>query len=112
MARYIEKEKLISLLEGAVKKLPHIENDRDKHFRNYGFNEGIRTARLVASRIKTADVAEVVHGEWVEYEDYDFDCYYKCSVCGSERYFEGTPKENECNFCPNCGAKMDGKKVE
>ena len=60
----------------------------------------------------TADVVEVVHGEWVEYEDCEFDTYYKCSICGSERYFIDTPEENGCNYCPNCGAKMDGKKVE
>ena len=34
---------------------------------------------------------------------------YTCSKC-RESYVlvEGTPKENLWNYCPNCGAKMDG----
>jgi hypothetical protein len=64
--------------------------------------------------IPTADVVEVKHGEWVEK-----DCitesnrgrtiHYvtnKCSVCGK---WNGRHKSN---YCPNCGAKMDGGKTE
>lgn len=46
-----------------------------------------------------ADVAPVVHGRKIE--DGDIGCFWLCSLCG------------EClpygaNYCPNCGAKMDG----
>lgn len=46
-----------------------------------------------------ADVATVVHGRKIE--DGDIGCFWLCSLCG------------EClpygaNYCPNCGAKMDG----
>lgn len=55
----------------------------------------------------TADVVEVVHGYW---EAYPTRNYKRCSVCKTEYYklyngFKG-------NYCPNCGAKMDGKKVQ
>ena len=37
------------------------------------------------------------------------DTYYHCSVCGSDWVFEeGTPKANEWNFCPHCGADVRG----
>lgn len=48
------------------------------------------------------------HGEWIEEiipldwcED-DVDISYKCSECGCNNF-------GESNYCPNCGAKMDGK---
>lgn len=49
--------------------------------------------------IPAADVATVVHGRKIE--DGDIGCFWLCSLCG------------EClpygaNYCPNCGAKMDG----
>lgn len=62
------------------------------------------------SDIPTADVAPVVHGKWKEESpDYlDGDTIYICSVCGETWNLEaGTPKENNMNYCPNCGAKMD-----
>lgn len=57
-----------------------------------------------------ADVAPVVHGKWKEENpDYlDGDSVYICSICGETWNLEaGTPKENNMNYCPNCGAKMD-----
>lgn len=59
-----------------------------------------------------ADVVEVIHGKWKKHRD-DGDCeYIECSVCREEFY----PPDNEFvfdrypNYCPNCGAKMDGGK--
>ena len=54
--------------------------------------------------------ADAVHGEWIEVEDYNGDVHYKCDQCGEEWTFPfGTPKENNANFCPNCGARMENK---
>ncbi len=57
----------------------------------------------------TADVAEVRHGYWKE-ERYSDEKWadFKCSVCD----FDDTFYRNLICFykyCPNCGAKMDGK---
>ena len=51
----------------------------------------------------TADVAEVKHGEWI----YNVK-YYSCSICAGKRFnlLLGTDAE----FCPYCGAKMDGER--
>ena len=55
----------------------------------------------------TADVEEVKHGEWKSGND----LYYRvnCSLCGYEHYL-GAFYQYSGNYCPNCGAKMDGGK--
>ena len=48
-------------------------------------------------------------GKWIEKDGWDGDVYYDCSVCGeSWTTIEGTPWDNDMNYCPNCGAKMEG----
>ena len=44
----------------------------------------------------TIEAQPVVHGEW------ENEC--RCSECGQFDWAKP-------NFCPNCGAKMEGKKV-
>lgn len=66
--------------------------------------------RVDIVRAPTADVAEVVHGQWV-HSRYDncseqFDIV-KCSRCGHEAYAAAYFVRGG-NYCPNCGAKMDG----
>ena len=51
-----------------------------------------------------ADVAPVVHGRWIE--DHD---YLKCAECGVMVKWDFTFFDiGNWNYCPNCGAKMDG----
>lgn len=51
-----------------------------------------------------ADVAPVVHGRWISY-GIGYGFCYKCSACG---YIDGYPFNDRHNYCPGCGAKMDG----
>ena len=47
------------------------------------------------------------HGKWLQ----DCDYHFRCSVCGDRFVISnGNPLDiaNGWNFCPNCGAKMDG----
>ncbi len=56
--------------------------------------------------LPTADVAEVKHGEW---KIVDSDLGWvdgKCSACG---YTDCFYESGFYKFCPECGAKMDGK---
>ena len=53
--------------------------------------------------IPAADVAPVKHGHWVK-EKPDVLIHWHCSVCKNCYYLE----EPNANYCPNCGAKMDG----
>lgn len=60
--------------------------------------------------IPSADVAPVIHGEWrhSRYEDCSesFELV-KCSNCSHEAYAMAIYVRGG-NYCPNCGAKMDG----
>ena len=57
--------------------------------------------------LPSANVAPVRHGIWEDYEENT----WQCSECGEPFYLEdGTPQENEYNYCPYCGAKMDKEK--
>lgn len=47
-----------------------------------------------------ADVEPVRHGRWIEYQTPHIIC---CSCCDW-----GTGLNGKTDFCPNCGAKMDG----
>ena len=57
----------------------------------------------------TVDAVPVRHGKWKE-KTYEMDVYgqkvttitYYCTVCGAEHSY------GRENYCPNCGAKMDG----
>lgn len=52
-------------------------------------------------------------GEWIEVEDCIGDVHYKCNQCGVEWTFPcGTPKDNNANYCPKCGADMGGEEHE
>ena len=80
-------------------------------FRKYpnSFSNGIGIARKIISELSAVDAVPVVHGLWIEDNNDDV-----CSVCGNEcsdfvegcdgiKYTKYLP-----NYCPNCGAKMDG----
>ena len=55
-----------------------------------------------------ADVVPVVHGRWISKNDHGYEWVFVCSNCD---YVDGYPFNERPNYCPNCGAKMNGKKV-
>lgn len=76
-------------------------------------NKRNMTKNIAINEIKnlpTADVVEVKHGEWIEKEEVYGDVYYTCSNCNNDwTTIDGTPQDNFMDYCPNCGAKMDGR---
>lgn len=80
---------------------------------------GDTVAWNIGSEIKAlpaADVVPVVHGEWevVDWREYDANsceviCYPKEGIaCTRCRYAFKKDALWKKNFCPNCGARMDG----
>ena len=64
----------------------------------------------VIKALPAADVAPVVHGEWLKNDDnvwWEGSETRFCSCCGQAINVECIPW---FKFCPNCGAKMDGGK--
>ena len=57
--------------------------------------------------IPAADVAPVRHGYWVK-EKRDVLIHWHCSAC-KECFYLDMPN---AEYCPHCGAKMDGKERE
>lgn len=70
------------------------------------------SALKILDEQQTADAVPVVHAEWIDIQpDYHSGFYgnvHKCSNCND--YY--TTEYYDLFFCPRCGAKMDGKKVQ
>lgn len=50
---------------------------------------------------------EQMKGRW---EEFDYDNSYRCTACGEIWTLnDGTPEENNMNYCSFCGADMRGK---
>ena len=73
-------------------------------------NATMADAKRLLADIPAADVAPVVHARWIHsrYEDCSeqFELV-KCSQCNHEAYAMAFYVRGG-NYCPNCGAKMDG----
>ena len=103
MAEYIEREAAIAVCSAQYKEcLRKSDWCGDTVAWNIGFN---------LKAIPAADVVEVKHGRWVKkferYHDTHTDEswdeeYCSCPLCGKDSYLEH-------NYCPNCGARMDGE---
>ena len=92
MARYIDAEDLCRRLTECWHT-----NDTEKGKSIQAVIDRVITPIVVGT--PTADVAEVKHGEWICLEAEIG--YFACSEC-DHRILRA-----ECNYCPNCGAKMD-----
>ena len=98
MAKYIDREALEIDLNHRLNFLMG-ENGEYDHYTS-GFDEAVTRVENFPS----ADVAPVRHGRWIEQEKYTFGVMYDCSICGDRILDNG----HSWNYCPNCGARMDG----
>ena len=78
MAEYIEREALLAAYDAAHDGAPG-------------------RARKLIEDAPAADVAPVVHGRWIDF----CNAATKCSCCEAIL-------ASHSNYCPNCGARMDG----
>lgn len=70
---------------------------------NVEFQEGIVDVYILESILagmSVVDAVPVVHGQWIELHEENGHEMGTCSHCRHVRIID--------NYCPNCGAKMDG----
>ena len=68
---------------------------------------GMDICSAEVKEIPAADVEEVKHGKWVHEHYASGYSWIMCSECNTviHKILTGG---NHLNYCPNCGAKMDG----
>lgn len=49
----------------------------------------------------------VKHGRWVLRQDDGYECY-ECSSCRANPLNDNAERPSLSDYCPNCGARMDG----
>ena len=82
---------------------------------NVEFQEGIVDVYILESILAgmpAVDAAPAVHGEWIVLDECANEGVY-CSVCRKKIYKidyarSNNPVKMKSQYCPNCGAKMDG----
>lgn len=82
---------------------------------NVEFQEGIVDVYILESILagmSVVDATTVVHGKWIVLDECANEGVY-CSVCRKKVYKidyarSNNPVKMKSQYCPNCGAKMDG----
>lgn len=99
MDEYIEREAAAK----AVKDYAHMVIDKGRK----SLDTVDDTLNIVAriEKIPAADVAPVVHGKWMPFHSEAAGDIQYCSAC--EIGFDA-----KTDYCPHCGAKMDGDDTE
>ena len=87
MVEYINRERARFEAKRYFKNMDEIQEDLDMLF----------------CMLPSENVAPVRHGRWVPTEAPFMNECEDCSVCGYR-----TVWGHRYNYCPNCGAKMDG----
>lgn len=93
--RLIDANKLDSDLLGTL--IPDIFSKRKRRFT-------VGEVRTLLQKAPTVDAVEAVHGRWEWFDDEECGLYRCSCCCGAVGY--------PTNYCPNCGAKMDGERRE
>lgn len=101
MAEYIEREK------ATCKNCFHY-----KVCGSFGFVlDPLRGGLVCDDFVNAADVVEVRHGEWLDAPYTYFGAKrYECSQCQQDEFWRKRYIEIKENYCPKCGAKMDGER--
>lgn len=95
MSRYIDADKIEEVIRNDVPL---------KYFMTSSYNvaikNGLKIAEILNDKIPTSDVKEVKHGQWIKDRNFNDDLV-RCSACH-------ILSDRQPNYCPYCGARMDG----
>ena len=94
MAEYIEREATIELLRSL--------GSRDYRREKGTIQEAIKMVSF-PEYTPSADVAPVRHSRWVTHSDRPDSLICSVCKCGFDMW-----KHDPHNYCPNCGARMEG----
>lgn len=116
MAEYIEKSAAVVIADYSADEHPYSKDpEHPETYSDYnqGWNDACDYIRGKLEDMPDADVAQVRHGKWIETQVETGDPFgggnyytidvYACSECG-----EMFDISEARNYCPNCGARMDG----
>ena len=95
MAKYIDREALAEWL----KRIPLKDLSDGRGLCRVIFEDDFKRAIKKIPKGIIVDVAPVRHGRLCV--DTDTEQFFLCNRCKKREYWES-------NYCPNCGAKMDG----
>ena len=104
MAEYIEREALEKMLNERLAYL--LDKNGPYDYFTDGYDEAVSTVEAFPA----SDVTPVVHGRWDDSGRYTFpggSTAVRCTNCGCA-LTESEYRLNNWNYCPVCGAKMDG----
>lgn len=99
MSRYIDADKIEEVIRNDVPLKYFMASSY-----NVAIKNGLKIAEILNDKIPTADVVEVKHRQWSSFPAYKntyTDMCYRCMECGCV-------DTDPTNFCPSCGARMDG----
>ena len=98
MAEYINRE--------AIMKFPIRKDHCDKEHANEHFINGIESVLEYVENLPAVDVAPVRHGRWISVPH---KLARVCSVCNRDEPYKFADIDADVyDYCPHCGAKMDG----
>lgn len=76
-------------------------------------NEVFKIAITALRSVSREQVEKAWKGNWKFEPDVYDSATYVCSKCGEPwTLIDGTPVENNMNFCPNCGAALTDEAVQ
>ena len=110
-SRYIERRAAVEACIRTQKEVAKIMSEDGIYHTDNAKNIAnlLKKFEVHVAATGSADVVEVKHGRWIP-SDPDSDVWFYCSECETEIFTSWDYDEAEMwNFCPNCGARMDGE---
>lgn len=102
MAEYIERDEILQKISRMIE---YCKKDNKVNGLTALFQVGDAVIDC-----KSADVVPVVHAHWIPQfvSKRGLSDFFTCSECNKSCFTSHKVKMCSNNFCPNCGARMDG----